>query len=127
MIFVPHFIGDPNGSRCIVEYFICVVIMAENMAAFELLEFWSGQAEVWLLQVETQFALCGITNGSTEHQHDVVVLNHTFADITASRDRLGPPASLSGLGDSKVSELMHFLGGPPPCFLFNTVATMVGN
>ena len=110
--------------------------------------FWTAGPSAWFEQVESQFALRGVTQDGTKYHHVVASLDNTTAQRALSI-LASPPATekyqaiklfatsayelpdyeraatlfnMSGLGDYKPSQLMDnmlaLLGEHKPCFLF---------
>ena len=110
--------------------------------------FWSAGPSAWFAQVESQFALRGVTQDDTKYHHVVASLDNSTAQRALSI-LASPPATekyqaiklfltsayelpdyeraaalfnMSGLGDYKPSQLMDnmlaLLGEHKPCFLF---------
>ena len=123
--------------------------MAEvNAAAIKLPTFWTTSPSAWFAQAEAQFAIRGLTQDDTKYYYVVAALDSATATcalpiITAPPttdkfkaiknfltsafelsdcERAAALFNLTGLGDSKPSELMDsmlsLLGNHSPCFLF---------
>lgn len=126
----------------------------DSMAAavsIKLPPFWHGSPAAWFIQAEAQFALRGITADETKYYHVVAILDtetaHRALSILAAppsdnkygtlknfllsafdktdEERAALLFNLTGLGDSKPSELMDrmlsLLGHHEPCFLFRHI------
>lgn len=125
---------------------------AAGLAAvsLKLPPFWSTDAELWFTQVESQFALRGITQDETRYHYVVSSLDHETSKRCKEILR-APPASgkyeaikrsllknfstteyeratrilhMPELGDTSpmklLDEMMDLLGDYSPCFLFRT-------
>ena len=118
----------------------------EHAVSLKLPAFWTSQPQVWFVQAEAQFHLCGITNEDTKYFYMLAALDQSTATrlldlisqppdedkYTAIKDRLLETFGLSKqvratrllhlrpLGDSKSSSLMDemlaLLGGHPRVF-----------
>ena len=122
--------------------------MSVEAVSLKLPAFWVSSPEAWFCHVEAQFGVRNITTDDTKYHYIVAALDSETATRALSVLN-SPPATdkynslktflisayglseperatalfnLSGLGDSKPSELMDkmlgLLGSHPPCFLF---------